>query len=297
MSAKQITGIIGGSGLYEMPGLAGKRWKKFDSVFGEPSDELLFGEIEGNQLVFLPRHGRGHRIPPTEINYRANIDVLKQAGVTDIISVSAVGSLREDLAPGTFVVVDQFVDKTFARKKTFFGTGLVAHIAGAHPVCARIGRHLLSAATAASLPAVAGGTYVVMEGPQFSSLAESNSYRASGWDVIGMTNMPEAKLAREAEICYATLAMVTDYDCWHPDHDSVTVEAIVKVLLANASNAAIVIKAAAARIGGDASAVKCSCRWALENAVMTAPDMRSPEMVSRLDNVAGRVLRSGRPNP
>ncbi|WP_035383589.1 S-methyl-5'-thioadenosine phosphorylase [Ferriphaselus sp. R-1] len=285
-------GIIGGSGVYDIAGLSNTRWEQVASPFGEPSDELLFGELDGLELVFLPRHGRGHRLPPSEINFRANIDALKRVGVTDIISVSAVGSLREDLTPGTFVIVDQFVDRTFARTKSFFGTGLVAHVSVAKPVCARLGDHIEAAARAAGIKAVRGGTYLVMEGPQFSTLAESELYRQWGCDVIGMTNMPEAKLAREAEICYATVAMVTDYDCWHPGHDAVTVDEIIKVLLANADNARTLVKQAVPAIGADACAAACTCRSALQHAVMTAPAVRDPAMVEKLSAVAGRVLAS-----
>ena len=227
---KPILGIIGGSGVYEIEGLQNKHWKKVNSSFGEPSDELLFGELDGQQMVFLPRHGRGHLIPPSEINYRANIDVLKRAGVTEILSVSAVGSLREDLKPGMFVIVDQFIDRTFARNKSFFGPGLVAHVSMAHPVCNRLGCHIESSAKGIGIEIVRGGTYIAMEGPQFSSIAESELYRSWGCDVVGMTNMPEAKLAKEAEICYVSVAMVTDYDCWHAEHDNVTVDAMIKVL-------------------------------------------------------------------
>jgi 5'-methylthioadenosine phosphorylase len=241
-------------------------------------------------MVFLPRHGRGHRIPPTEINFRANIDALKRAGVTDVISVSAVGSLRENLRPGMFVIVDQFVDRTFAREKSFFSTGLVAHVSMAHPVCGRLGDHVEAAAREAGIEVARGGTYLVMEGPQFSSLAESELYRSWNCDVIGMTNMPEAKLAREAELCYATVAMVTDFDCWHPTHDDVTVEAIVKVLLANADKARRMVKKVAPRLHSDATAPACACRSALQHALITAPDARDPEMIKRLDAVAGRVL-------
>ena len=285
-------GIIGGSGVYDIEGLVNTRWEKVESSFGEPSDELLFGELNGLELVFLPRHGRGHRIPPSEINFRANIDALKRVGVTDILSVSAVGSLREDLTPGTFVIVDQFVDRTFARTKSFFGTGLVAHVSVAKPVCSRLGDHIQAAAQAAGIKAVRGGTYLVMEGPQFSTLAESKLYRQWGCDVIGMTNMPEAKLAREAEICYATVAMVTDYDCWHPGHDAVTVDEIVKVLLANADNARTLVKQTVPAIGADACADDCACRRALQHAVMTAPAVRDPVLVEKLSAVAGRVLAS-----
>ncbi|MBT8001708.1 MAG: S-methyl-5'-thioadenosine phosphorylase, partial [Rhodospirillales bacterium] len=224
MSDSNVIGIIGGSGVSEIDGLSNTRWEKVTSSFGEPSDELLFGELDGQQIVFLPRHGRGHRIPPSELNFCANIDALKRAGVTEIISVSAVGSLKEELPPGTFVIVDQFIDRTFARTKSFFSTGLVAHVGLGHPVCGRLGDALEAAATELDIPVARGGTYLVMEGPQFSTLAESELYRSWNCDVIGMTNMPEAKLAREAEMCYATVAMVTDFDCWHPDHDHVTVE-------------------------------------------------------------------------
>jgi 5'-methylthioadenosine phosphorylase len=241
-------------------------------------------------MAFLPRHGRGHKIPPSEINFRANIDALKRVGVTDVVSVSAVGSLKEGLPPGTFVIVDQFIDRTFAREKSFFGTGLVAHVSMAHPVCRRLGDHLEFAAREAGISVTRGGTYLVMEGPQFSSLAESALYRIWNCDVIGMTNMPEAKLAREAEMCYATVAMVTDYDCWHPGHDAVTVDAIVKVLLANADHARTLVKAVAPKLRSDASAMQCSCRSALQFALITAPEARDPAMMQRLEAVAGRVL-------
>jgi 5'-methylthioadenosine phosphorylase len=287
---KSVLGIIGGSGVYDIDGLTNKRWQKIDSPFGKPSDELLFGELNGQQMVFLPRHGRGHKIPPSEINFRANIDALKRAGVTDVISVSAVGSLREHLTPGTFVIVDQFIDRTFARNKSFFGSGLVAHVSMAHPVCKRLGDHIEAAAKEAGITALRGGTYLVMEGPQFSTFAESELYRSWGCDVIGMTNMPEAKLAREAELCYATVAMVTDYDCWHPGHDAVTVDQIVKVLLENADKARALVKHAAPRVGADAKACDCGCRSALEYALITAPDARDPAVAQQLSAVAGRVL-------
>ena len=286
-----ILGIIGGSGVYDIDGLVNKHWVAVSSPFGEPSDELLFGELNGQQMVFLPRHGRGHKIPPSEINFRANIDALKRAGVTDVISVSAVGSLREHLKPGTFVIVDQFIDRTFARNKSFFGTGLVAHVSMAHQVCKRLGDHIEAAAKEAGIQALRGGTYLVMEGPQFSSLAESELYRSWGCDVIGMTNMPEAKLAREAELCYATVAMVTDYDCWHPDHDDVTVEQIIKLLLANADKARALVKQVASKVSGDAHGVACSCRSVLEYAIITAPEARNAVRVEQLDAVAGRVLK------
>jgi 5'-methylthioadenosine phosphorylase len=264
---------------------------KAESSFGEPSDEVLVGELDGQPVAFLPRHGRGHRIPPSEINFRANIDALKRLGVTDIVSVSAVGSLREHFAPGTFVIVDQFIDRTFAREKSFFGSGLVAHVSMAHPVCSRLGQHLYAAAQQAGIPAALGGTYLVMEGMQFSSLAESELYRTWNCDVIGMTNMPEAKLAREAEICYATVAMVTDYDCWHPNHDDVTVDAIVKVLLENADKARALVKSVAPLLHSDASADACGCRSALQYAIITAPEARDTAMVEKLSAVAGRMLK------
>jgi 5'-methylthioadenosine phosphorylase len=290
-SQQPVLGIIGGSGVYDIEGLANKRWQRIQSPFGEPSDELLSGELDGQKMVFLPRHGRGHRIPPAEINFRANIDALKRAGVTDVISVSAVGSLREHLFPGTFVIVDQFIDRTIARNKSFFGTGLVAHVSMAHPVCKRLGDHIEAAAKDAGIAALRGGTYLVMEGPQFSTLAESELYRSWGCDVIGMTNMPEAKLAREAELCYATVAMVTDYDCWHPNHDDVTVDQIIKVLLANADRARSLVKHAAPRITSDAQACACGCRSALQHALITAPEARDAEMMKKLQAVAGRVLK------
>ena len=289
--AQASIGIIGGSGVYDIAGLENKHWERVESTFGEPSDELLFGELNGIKLVFLPRHGRGHRIPPSEINFRANIDALKRAGVSDVISVSAVGSLREGLPPGAFVIVDQFIDRTFAREKSFFGTGLVAHVSMAHPVCHRLGDHLETAARSAGIPVVRGGTYLVMEGPQFSSLAESELYRQWGCDVIGMTNMPEAKLAREAELCYATVGMVTDYDCWHPNHDDVTVEQIIGVLLANADKARALVQQAAPRIAADADACTCGCRTVLQHALITAPEARDPALVEKLRAVAGRVLK------
>jgi 5'-methylthioadenosine phosphorylase len=288
--ARASIGIIGGSGVYDIEGLTNKRWEQVASPFGEASDELLFGELNGVELAFLPRHGRGHKLPPSEINFRANIDALKRVGVSDVISVSAVGSLRADLSPGTFVIVDQFIDRTYAREKSFFGSGLVAHVSMAHPVCKRLGDHIAAAAQAAGINVVRGGTYLVMEGPQFSTLAESNLYRAWGCDVIGMTNMPEAKLAREAELCYATVAMVTDYDCWHPDHDHVTVEQIIKVLLANADKAKTLVTHAVPRIGADAHACECHCRSALQHALITAPQARDAAMMEKLSAVAGRML-------
>ena len=285
-----VIGVIGGSGLYEIDGLSNTRWERVASPFGETSDEFLFGELDGLQLVFLPRHGRGHRIPPSELNFRANIDALKRAGVTEILSLSACGSFKDELAPGTFVIADQFIDRTFARVKSFFGTGLVAHVGFGHPVCSRLGDAIEEGCKSVGIKAVRGGTYLTMEGPQFSTLAESNLYRSWGCDVIGMTNMPEAKLAREAEMCYATVAMVTDYDCWHPDHDHVTVDAIIKVLLGNADNARSLVKDVAPRLAGRAEACHQGCHTALENALITAPDTRDPEMIEKLDAVASRML-------
>jgi 5'-methylthioadenosine phosphorylase len=282
-----IIGVIGGSGLYDVDGLAGPFWRRVDSPFGPTSDEFCFGTLGGTPVVFVPRHGRGHVLPPSEINYRANIDALKRCGVTDIVSLSAVGSLREDLAPGDFVVVDQFVDRSFARAKSFFGAGCVAHVSMAHPVCGRIG----DALAVADPSLKRGGTYLVMEGPQFSSRAESELYRAWRCDLIGMTNMPEAKLAREAEICYATVAMVTDYDCWHPGHDAVTVDRIVGVLLANAAKAKGLIRRVVPLLGAHRGTCRQGCRQALDQALITAPERRDPALVARLDAVAGRVLR------
>ena len=287
---KPVLGIIGGSGVYEIEGLQNKHWDKVESSFGKPSDELLFGELDGHQLVFLPRHGRGHLIPPSEINYRANIDALKRAGVTEIISVSAVGSLREDLKPGMFVIVDQFIDRTFASKKSFFSQGLVAHVSMANPVCNRLGGHIENSAKDLGIEIVRGGTYIAMEGPQFSTIAESELYRSWGCDVVGMTNMPEAKLAKEAEICYVSVAMVTDYDCWHADHDNVTVEAMIKVLMDNADKAKSLVKGSSLVIASDEMSGQCDCKFSLENAIITSPDYRDKELVKKLEAVAGRLL-------
>ena len=287
---KPVLGIIGGSGLYEIDGLKNKEWKKVQSSFGEPSDELLFGELNDQKMVFLPRHGRGHKIPPSEINYRANIDALKRAGVTEIISVSAVGSLKENLKPGMFVIVDQFIDRTFARSKSFFSSGLVAHVSMANPVCNRLGSHLKNVAQSLGIEVTRGGTYIAMEGPQFSSKAESELYRSWGCDVVGMTNMPEAKLAREAEICYVSIAMVTDYDCWHPNHDNVSVEAMIKVLNVNSENARSLVKGSSSVIGSDHLSEKCSCKYSLENAIITSPEARDPVLIKKHDAIAGRLL-------
>lgn len=285
-----VIGVIGGSGVYGMADLTDTEWRRIDSPFGEPSDELLFGRLGDQQLVFLPRHGRGHRIPPSEINYRANIDAMKRAGCTDIISVSACGSFREELAPGTFVIADQFIDRTFARQKTFFTTGMVAHVSMAKPVCGRLGDHLMDAATEAGIKTTRGGCYLAMEGPQFSSRAESDLYRSWNCDVIGMTNMPEAKLAREAEICYATVAMVTDYDCWHEEEGPVDVESILAVMHANGENAQKLIRAVAPRLSGRTPTCEHGCDRVLDMALITAPEARDPAVLAKLDAVAGRVL-------
>jgi 5'-methylthioadenosine phosphorylase len=283
-----VLGVIGGSGLYEIDGLEDKRWVKVQTPWGDPSDELLTGTLDGVKLVFLPRHGRGHPIPPSGLNFRANIHALKSLGVTDILSVSAVGSLREDLHPGMFVAVDQFIDRTFAREKSFFGEGLVAHVSMAHPVCPRLSGLAAQAARAAGAEIVEGGTYLVMEGPQFSTKAESELYRQWGCHVIGMTNMPEAKLAREAELPYASIAMVTDYDCWHPDHDHVDVAQIISCLMANAERAKGLIQHLAGALKGERAPSPIDT--ALDNALITAPHARDPAVMAKLQVVAGRAL-------
>lgn len=292
-----LLAIIGGSGLYELPGLTDTRWETVDTPWGAPSDQILRGRLptpEGvAELAFLPRHGRGHRIPPSEVNYRANIAALKMLGATDVLSVSAVGGLKEELPPGTFVVVDQFIDRTFARDKSFFGTGLVAHVSMAHPVCHRLGDHVERALAAQGVPHRRGGGYLCIEGPQFSTQAESHWYRAMGASVIGMTNMPEAKLAREAELCYASVSMVTDYDCWHPDHDAVTVDAVIQVLLGNAERARALVRTLAGSVTHDPVAAACACRHALDHALITAPAARDPAVVQRLAPIVGRVLKLG----
>lgn len=287
-----VLGVIGGSGIYNVPGLKNQHWKKVNSPFGQPSDDLLFGDLDGVEMVFLPRHGRGHKFSPSEINYRANIDILKRVGVTDIISVSAVGSLKESLKPGMFVIVDQYIDRTFAREKSFFKNGIVAHVSMAHPICTRLGDHLETAIGMAKLEHQRGGTYLVMEGPQFSTKAESELYRSWNCDVIGMTNMPEAKLAREAEICYASVAMVTDYDCWHDGHNHVTMDQIVKVLLENAENARTVIKLVAPIVARDHHSQECSCRSALSNAIVTSKDMQNQDTLKKLDAITARIFSS-----
>jgi 5'-methylthioadenosine phosphorylase len=287
---RTMVGVLGGSGVYQIEGLSGARWQRVDSPFGEPSDELLLGELDGVAVAFLPRHGRGHRVSPTQVNYRANVDALKRVGVTDIVSLSAVGSLREGLPPGAFVLVDQFIDRTFAREKSFFGAGFVAHVSMAEPVCARIGDALQAAAKEADTSVVRGGTYMVMEGPQFSTRAESELYRSWGCDVIGMTNMPEAKLAREAELCYATIAMVTDYDCWHPDHGHVTVEQVVATMQTNAGKARDLLRRVIPKLHDRPSACPKGCDRVLDAAVMTSVECRSPEAMTRLEAIIGRVM-------
>jgi 5'-methylthioadenosine phosphorylase len=288
---KTVLGIIGGSGVYDIAGLENARWQRVASPWGEPSDELLFGTFKGVDLVFLPRHGRGHIQTPTSINYRANIDALKRAGVTDVISLSACGSFKEELAPGTFVIVDQFIDRTHNREKSFFGPGFVAHVSMAHPVCAKLSKALAEAARDANIRHAVGGTYLAMEGPQFSSLAESLLYKSWGCSVIGMTAMPEAKLAREAELPYALVAMVTDYDCWHPSHDHVTVDQVIKVLTGNAENARKLVMAVALKLGPQRQPSP-GIDNVLDTAFITAPEKRDPALFSKLDAVAGRVLKN-----
>jgi 5'-methylthioadenosine phosphorylase len=288
---KSFVGIIGGSGVYDMPGIEDAAWRKVASPWGEPSDEARIGRFGDLPVAFLPRHGRGHRFSPSDINYRANIDALKRLGVTDIVSISAVGSLREELAPGTFVAVDQFIDRTFARPNSFFGAGCVAHVSMAHPVAPLVAERLARAAEAVGVSCRPGGTLVVMEGPQFSTLAESRLYRAWGADLIGMTAMPEAKLAREAEISYATLAMVTDYDSWHPDHDRVDVASVIRVLNENRDRAQALLARFLADFPAEHEACPIGSDRALDHAIMTAPAMRDPALLARLDAVAGRVLK------
>ena len=288
--AKAVLGVIGGSGVYDLPGLEQRQTKVIASPWGDPSGPLLTGEIDGLPIVFLSRHDKGHRYSPSDINYRANIDVLKRAGVTDLVSLSACGSFKENLSPGTFVLVDQFVDRTHKRESSFFGKGCVAHVSMAHPVSPRLRIHIAEAAMAEGLSIVRDGTYVCIEGPQFSTLAESLTYKNLGYAVIGMTNMPEAKLAREAEICYATIAMVTDFDCWHPDHDAVTVQDIIKVLIANAEKGTQLVARLAREFPREHEPCPIGSDRALDNALITAPDARDPELLKKLDAVAGRVL-------
>src|ERR1700719_3484886 len=287
---KAVLGVIGGSGVYDLPGLEKVRSKTIKSPWGQPSAPLRIGQIDGLPVVFLSRHDQGHRHSPSDINYRANIDVLKRAGVTDLVSLSACGSFKENLPPGTFVLVEQFVDRTHKRESSFFGRGCVAHVSMAHPVSPRLRIHIGEAAMAEGIELVRDGTYVCIEGPQFSTLAESLTYKNLGYSVIGMTNMPEAKLAREAELCYATVAMVTDFDCWHPDHDHVTVEMIVGVLLANADRARALVKSVVPLLGESQGPCAQGCQRALDNALITAPEARDAALTAKLDAVAGRVL-------
>jgi 5'-methylthioadenosine phosphorylase len=289
--AKAVLGVIGGSGVYDLPGLQKTQTKVISSPWGDPSGPLLTGEIDGLPIVFLARHDKGHRHSPSDINYRANIDVLKRAGVTDLVSLSACGSFKENLAPGTFVLVDQFVDRTHKRESSFFGKGCVAHVSMAHPVSPRLRIHIAEAARVEDIGIVRDGTYVCIEGPQFSTLAESLTYKNLGYAVIGMTNMPEAKLAREAEICYATVAMVTDFDCWHPDHDAVTVQDIIKVLVANAEKGTRLVARLARDFPREHEPCPIGSDRALDNALITAPEARDPALLKKLDAVAGRILR------
>jgi 5'-methylthioadenosine phosphorylase len=289
---KSVLGIIGGSGIYDLPGLMNVREERIKSPWGEPSGALRVGDVDGLPVVFLSRHDQGHRLSPSDINYRANIDVLKRAGVTDLVSLSACGSFREELPPGTFVLVDQFVDRTHKRESSFFGKGMVAHVSMAHPVSPNLRAHLRAAARAEKIEPHWGGTYVCIEGPQFSMLAESLTYKHLGYSVIGMTNMPEAKLAREAEICYATAAMVTDFDCWHPEHDAVTVQDIIKVLLSNAEKAKRLVARLARDFPREHEPCPVGSDRALDSAMITAPEARDPEIIRKLDAVAGRVLKS-----
>jgi 5'-methylthioadenosine phosphorylase len=285
-----VLGIIGGSGFYTLPGLANAQWRTIESPWGAPSDQVLFADIDGLPIRFLPRHGRGHKISPSEINYRANVDCLKRAGVTDLVSISACGSFKEHLAPGVFVLVDQFIDRTFAREKTFFGSGMVAHVSVADPVSPLLVDELERAVKAEAIPHQRGGTYLVMEGPQFSTRAESLLYKSWGCDVIGMTNMPEAKLAREAEICYATVAMVTDYDCWHSDHAAVDVAAVIGVMTANTAAAQRMVLRLAQSFPRVHPPCPIGSDTALSVALITAPEARDPAVLAKLDAVAGRVL-------
>ena len=285
-----VLGIIGGSGFYEMPGIASAHWRHIESPWGKPSDKILFAEIDGLPLRFLPRHGRGHKVPPSGINFRANIDALKRAGVTDLLSISACGSLREELPPGHFVIVDQFIDRSFAREKSFFGAGCVAHVSVAEPISPLLAGAMETAAKAEGISISRGGTYLVMEGPQFSTRAESELYRSWGCSVIGMTNMPEAKLAREAELCYATLAMVTDYDCWHEDHDNVDVASVIAVMRSNTEKAQRLLLHLARNFPKEHPACPIGSDRALDVAIITPPEARDPALLEKLDAVAGRVL-------
>ncbi|MBI5260822.1 MAG: S-methyl-5'-thioadenosine phosphorylase [Bradyrhizobium sp.] len=285
-----VLGIIGGSGIYDLPGLQDAREEVIQSPWGVPSAPLRRGTIAGLPVLFLPRHDKGHRLSPSDINYRANIDVLKRAGVTDLVSLSACGSFKEELPPGTFVLVDQFIDRTHNRESSFFGKGCVAHVSMAHPVSPRLRIHLAAAGEAEGIAMARGGTYVCIEGPQFSTYAESMTYKNLGYSVIGMTNMPEAKLAREAEICYATVAMVTDFDCWHPDHDAVTVQDIIRVLNSNAGKAKALVGRLARDLPREHEPCPIGSDRALDAALITDPEARDPELLVKLDAVAGRVL-------
>ncbi len=289
--AKAVLGIIGGSGIYDLPGLENVREERIKSPWGEPSGALRIGEIAGLPIVFLSRHDTGHRLSPSDINYRANIDVMKRAGVTDLVSLSACGSFKEELPPGTFVLIDQFVDHTYKREKSFFGKGLVAHVSMAHPVSPRLHFHIDEASGKEKIPVARGGTYVCIEGPQFSTYAESITYKTLGYSVIGMTNMPEAKLAREAEICYATVAMVTDFDCWHPAHDAVTVQDVIRVLHGNVEKAKRLVARLAQDFPREHEPCPIGSDRALDTALITHPDARDSEMIRKLDAVAGRVLK------
>ena len=289
---KAVIGIIGGSGVYDLPGLEDLRDETITTPWGEPSDALRFGRLSGRDAVFLPRHGRGHRLSPSGINYRANIAALKQAGVTDLVSVSACGSYRAELYPGFFVLVDQFVDRTAGRESSFFGNGCVAHVSMAHPIAPLLQRRLADAAKAEGIPHKVGGTYLCMEGPQFSSYAESLTYKALGYDVVGMTAMPEAKLAREAEISYATVAMVTDFDCWHPDHDNVDVASVIRVVHENAGRAAAILARLIRDFPEEHEVCPVGSDRALDNALITAPNARDPAMMKTLAVIGGRVLGS-----
>ncbi len=290
--SKSVLGIIGGSGIYDLPGFEKARTETVGSPWGQPSAPLLLGEVAGLPVVFLSRHDKGHRLAPSDINYRANIDALKRAGVTDLVSLSACGSFKEELPPGTFVLIDQFVDRTYGRANSFFGKGCVAHVSMAHPVSPRLRIHIAEAAMAEGVAVVRDGTYVCIEGPQFSTLAESLTYKNLGYSVIGMTNLPEAKLAREAEICYATVAMVTDFDCWHPDHDAVTVQDVIKVLTANADRAKRLVARLARDFPREHEPCPIGSDRALDTALITAPEARDPELLKKLDAVAGRILRA-----
>lgn len=285
-----MIGVIGGSGVYQINGLEGASWVKVKTPWGKPSDEVLVGRLNGLPMAFLPRHGRGHVQTPSSINYRANIDALKRLGCTDVVAVSAVGSLREDYAPGDFVLVDQYIDRTFAREKSFFGPGCVAHVSVAHPTCPRLSAACAQAAQSVGVTVHQGATYLAMEGPQFSTRAESLMYRAWGADIIGMTGMPEAKLAREAELCYASVAMVTDYDCWHDGHGAVDVAQVIATLTANAGHARALVAALPGQITSPRTPCPHGCDHALTHALMTAPNARDPELLAKLDAVAGRVL-------